>query len=164
MKHLVLLFYRFIGEESTAAGSRIELTNSPTWIIDPIDGTLNFVHGYPVVSISVALLVDKVTELGVVYNPLHNQLFSARRGRGTFLNDRPIRVSGKTGESTLHIYFIKQGGMPPFTLLQPSPWAQNMCENNKQSKVVGRQISFLIKIGSQNPNTAACTTRSRLAL
>lgn len=94
----VPLFYRFIGEESTAAGSRIELTNSPTWIIDPIDGTLNFVHGYPVVSISVALLVDKVTELGVVFNPLLNQLFYARRGRGAFLNDRPIRVSGKGSE------------------------------------------------------------------
>lgn len=113
---LFSLFDRFIGEESTAAGARIELTNSPTWIIDPIDGTLNFVHGYPVVSISVALLVDKVTELGVVYNPIHNQLFSARRGMGAFLNNRPIRVSNKASESTLpFIIFFKEGGNLPFT-------------------------------------------------
>uniref|UniRef100_A0A3Q0R6X7 Inositol-phosphate phosphatase n=1 Tax=Amphilophus citrinellus TaxID=61819 RepID=A0A3Q0R6X7_AMPCI len=51
--------HRFIGEESVAAGERVELTDHPTWIIDPIDGTVNFVHRFPFVAISIAFTVNK---------------------------------------------------------------------------------------------------------
>lgn len=96
--------YRFIGEESTAIGQKIELTNAPTWIIDPIDGTMNFVHGLPHTCISVALLINKTTEIGIVYNPVLEQLFAARKGQGAFLNGAPIHVSDKKG----NLFFISR--------------------------------------------------------
>lgn len=95
--YLYLKKYRFIGEESTAMGEKVELTNAPTWIIDPIDGTMNFVHGLPHTCISVALLINKTTEIGIVYNPVLEQLFTARKGQGAFLNGAPIHVSDKKG-------------------------------------------------------------------
>ncbi|XP_072763921.1 inositol monophosphatase 1 [Anoplolepis gracilipes] len=87
--------HKFIGEESTAMGQKVELTNAPTWIIDPIDGTMNFVHGLPHTCISVALLINKTAEIGIVYNPILDQLFTARKGQGAFLNGAPIHVSDK---------------------------------------------------------------------
>lgn len=92
-----IYFCRFIGEEATSLGTEIELTDAPTWIIDPIDGTMNFVHGLPHTCISIALLINKTTEIGVVYNPILEQFFSARKGQGAFLNGAPIRVSGEKG-------------------------------------------------------------------
>lgn len=79
-------------------GQKIELTNAPTWIIDPIDGTMNFVHGLPHTCISVALLINKTAEIGIIYNPILEQLFTARKGQGAFLNGAPIHVSDKKGK------------------------------------------------------------------
>ncbi|OAD52759.1 Inositol monophosphatase 1, partial [Eufriesea mexicana] len=87
--------HKFIGEETSALGTKVELTDAPTWIIDPIDGTMNFVHSLPHTCISIALLINKTTEIGIVYNPILEQLFTARRGQGAFLNGAPIQVSGE---------------------------------------------------------------------
>ncbi|XP_059200808.1 inositol monophosphatase 1-like [Centropristis striata] len=87
--------HRFIGEESVAAGERVELTDHPTWIIDPIDGTVNFVHRFPFVAISIAFAVNKQTEFGIVYSCVEDKLFSAQRGRGAFLNGAPLHASGQ---------------------------------------------------------------------
>ncbi|XP_001599426.1 inositol monophosphatase 1 [Nasonia vitripennis] len=88
--------HKFIGEETTAQGHKVELTDAPTWIIDPVDGTMNFVHSMPHTCISIALYVNKVAEIGIVYNPVIEQFFSARRGQGAFLNGALIHVSGET--------------------------------------------------------------------
>lgn len=85
--------HQFIGEEETSEGKKAELTDAPTWIIDPVDGTLNFVHSFPHSCTSIALLVNKVAEIGIVYNPVIGQKFTARRGKGAFLNGKPIHVS-----------------------------------------------------------------------
>lgn len=69
------------------------LTDSPTWIIDPIDGTTNFVHGLPCVGISIALAVKKEVVIGVIYNPITNEFYCAMKGKGAFLNDKPIHSS-----------------------------------------------------------------------
>jgi myo-inositol-1(or 4)-monophosphatase len=66
------------------------------WIIDPLDGTTNFIHGFPVYCVSIALQVRGRIEQAVVYDPTRNDLFTATRGRGAFLNDRRIRVSKRT--------------------------------------------------------------------
>jgi len=66
------------------------------WIIDPLDGTTNFIHGLPVYCVSIALAVRGKVEHAVVYDPTRNDLFTAVRGRGAFLNDRRIRVSKRT--------------------------------------------------------------------
>ena len=63
------------------------------WIIDPLDGTTNFIHGLPVYCVSIALAVKGKIEQAVVYDPTRNDLFTATRGRGAFLNDRRLRVS-----------------------------------------------------------------------
>ena len=66
------------------------------WIIDPLDGTTNFIHGFPVYCVSIALMVKGRVEQAVIYDPTRNDLFTSTRGRGAFLNDRRIRVSKRT--------------------------------------------------------------------
>lgn len=86
--------HRFIGEESVAAGIKCELTNDPTWIIDPVDGTMNFVHGFPAVAVSVALAVDKKVVVGIVYNPITDRMYTAEHSKGSFCNGHRLKVSG----------------------------------------------------------------------
>jgi myo-inositol-1(or 4)-monophosphatase len=66
------------------------------WIIDPLDGTTNFIHGFPFYCVSIALQVQGRLEQAVVYDPTRNDLFTASKGRGAFMNDRRIRVSKRT--------------------------------------------------------------------
>jgi len=68
------------------------------WIIDPLDGTTNFLHGFPQYCVSIALSVKGVVQHGVIFDPVRNDLFTASKGAGAFLNDRRIRVS-----KTLHL-------------------------------------------------------------
>ncbi|XP_037537889.1 inositol monophosphatase 1 [Nematolebias whitei] len=88
--------HRFIGEESVAAGESCVLTDEPTWIIDPIDGTTNFVHAFPLVAISIGFSINKQVEVGVVYSCLEDKMFTARRGKGAFCNGQPLQVSDQT--------------------------------------------------------------------
>jgi myo-inositol-1(or 4)-monophosphatase len=78
------------GESPASADSEYQ------WIIDPLDGTTNFIHGFPQYAISIALAKSGVVEQAVVYDPTRNELFTATKGRGAFLNDRRIRVSKRT--------------------------------------------------------------------
>ena len=64
-----------------------------TWIIDPLDGTTNFLHGFPMFAVSVGVMRGQVLEHGVVYDPLHDEMFTASRGEGAQLNGKRIRVS-----------------------------------------------------------------------
>lgn len=63
------------------------------WIIDPLDGTTNYAHGYPCFCVSIGLEREGRLELGVIYDPMREELFAAERGAGATLNERPIRVS-----------------------------------------------------------------------
>lgn len=65
------------------------------WIVDPLDGTTNFLHGIPLFAISIALERQGRLQAGLVYNPISDELFTTERGSGAFLNDRRIRVSGR---------------------------------------------------------------------
>lgn len=71
--------------------------NDYIWIIDPLDGTTNFLHGFPQYAVSIALQVKGKLELGVVYDPTRDELFTAERGGGAMLNNRRIRVGNKSG-------------------------------------------------------------------
>ncbi|MCS4510863.1 inositol monophosphatase family protein [Xylophilus ampelinus] len=66
------------------------------WIVDPLDGTTNFIHGFPVYCVSIALSVRGRIEQAVVYDPTRNDLFTATKGRGAYVNERRIRVSKRT--------------------------------------------------------------------
>nr|WP_041657836.1 inositol monophosphatase family protein [Marinithermus hydrothermalis] len=63
------------------------------WIVDPLDGTVNFAHGFPFFAVSIALEIDGAIQLGVVLDSTRDELFTAIRGRGAYLNSRPLRVS-----------------------------------------------------------------------
>jgi fructose-1,6-bisphosphatase/inositol monophosphatase family enzyme len=86
---------RFLAEEEVSAteGDSEVLSADPTWIIDPIDGTTNFVHKHPVFCVSIALAIGKQVVVAVVFNPVLGELFTATRGGGAFLNGVPIRVA-----------------------------------------------------------------------
>lgn len=89
--------HNFLGEESGAQRQNAGYE----WIIDPIDGTTNFIHGHPYFSISIALRFEEHIEQAVVYDPLREELFTATRGSGAFLNDRRIRVTNASLEGGL---------------------------------------------------------------
>jgi myo-inositol-1(or 4)-monophosphatase len=78
-------------------GGLSESSSEYRWIVDPLDGTTNFAHGYPIFCVSIALEQAGETVLGVVYDPMRDELFAAERGTGASLNNRSIRVS-KTDE------------------------------------------------------------------
>ncbi|KAA8525695.1 hypothetical protein F0562_007550 [Nyssa sinensis] len=88
--------HKSIGEETTAACGTTELTDEPTWIVDPLDGTTNFVHGFPFVCVSIGLTIGKIPKVGVVYNPIMDELFTGIHGKGAFLNGKPIKVSSQS--------------------------------------------------------------------
>ncbi len=83
--------HAILAEEGTAKGANADAEN--VWIIDPLDGTTNFLHGFPQYCVSIALSHRGLVTQGVVYDPVRNDLFTASRGRGAFLNDRRMRVS-----------------------------------------------------------------------
>src|ERR1700752_2367947 len=77
--------YGFLGEEG---GRREGADKSHCWIVDPLDGTTNFLHGIPQFAISIALEREGVIVAGVIYNPANEELFLSERGKGAFLNDQ----------------------------------------------------------------------------
>lgn len=83
--------HAFLGEESGESGKE---GAEFTWVIDPLDGTTNFIHGIPQFAVSIALLKDGLPLHAVVYHPIANELFTATKGKGAFLDSRRIRVSG----------------------------------------------------------------------
>ncbi|CAL9729754.1 inositol monophosphatase 2 [Monosporozyma unispora] len=83
--------FKFIGEEEYVPGET-KITNDPTFILDPIDGTTNFIHAFPFSCCSLGLAVNGHPVVGVVYNPHLNQLFHASKGNGAFVNNDKINV------------------------------------------------------------------------
>ena len=84
--------YGFIGEED---GVREGDDKTHTWIVDPLDGTTNFLHGIPQFAISIGLRREATVIAGVIYNPANDELYTAERGKGAFLNDQRLRVAGR---------------------------------------------------------------------
>jgi myo-inositol-1(or 4)-monophosphatase len=82
----------FLAEESGKTGAEADVL----WIIDPLDGTTNFIHGFPQYCVSIGVQQRGALSHAVVYDPARNELFTASKGRGAFLNDRRIRVSKAT--------------------------------------------------------------------
>ncbi len=81
--------YAILSEESGASAN----TSPYVWIADPLDGTTNFAHGLPIFSVTLALLVNSVIEVGATYDPIYDELYTALRGQGAYLNSERLRVS-----------------------------------------------------------------------
>lgn len=106
---------QFMGEERD--NSDIDF-NKPVWILDPIDGTTNFIHGYCHSTLSLALCADKKIVMGFVYQPYTEELFFAQEGKGAWLNEEPIHVSGvRELEKSL-------------VAIGTSPWKHKLAEQN----------------------------------
>jgi myo-inositol-1(or 4)-monophosphatase len=80
--------HAILGEESGEQGQ-----DDYQWVIDPIDGTRNFIHGFPYFAVSIGVLYKNKIEHGIIYDPVHQELFNATRGKGAYLNQRRIRVA-----------------------------------------------------------------------
>ena len=90
--------FDLIGEEtvSSSESKKVDLKNIPTWVIDPVDGTTNFVHGFPFVCICVGLCVNKKPVLGVVYSPILDEFYWGIEGKGSYMNDRKLPLIKNT--------------------------------------------------------------------
>src|SRR5499425_890625 len=84
--------YGFLGEEG---GKQDGTDKTHTWIVDPLDGTTNFLHGIPQFAISIALAREGTPIAGLIYNPITDEFFTAERGKGAFFNDHRIRVAAR---------------------------------------------------------------------
>jgi len=115
----------FFSEEQENA----PLTDAPTFVVDPIDGTLNFMRGRRCSAVSIALLEKKTPLLGVIYNPYADELFSARKGGGAFLNGESIRASAYAMDNAM-------------VLFGTSPYDADLCR-----RTVNAAARFLARAG-----------------
>jgi myo-inositol-1(or 4)-monophosphatase len=120
--------YGILGEE----GSRSTTPYSCRWIIDPLDGTTNYSYGYPLFGVSIALEKQGEITLGVVYNPLIDELFTAEKGGGAYLNGTPIHVTDtiELGKSLLASGF-------PYDV-----WSSSRNNCNEWEKLIKKTISI----------------------
>ncbi|XP_077267848.1 inositol monophosphatase 2-like isoform X2 [Temnothorax americanus] len=112
--------HKIIAEETIGTGEMPGLTDAPTWFIDPIDGTHNFIHLFPHFCISVGLTVRKELALGIIYNPSNSELYTAIKGKGAFLNGKPIHTSKVTE--------LKKA----LVMLEPFVWKLELKDNSIQ--------------------------------
>jgi len=99
--------HNYLGEET----GKEENNSDYTWIVDPIDGTINYARGIKLYGISIALAKEKEIILGVVYNPITNEMFFAERGSGSYLNDKRINVSSVDDMGNALIYITAYNKM-----------------------------------------------------
>ncbi|MSR31294.1 MAG: inositol monophosphatase [Gemmataceae bacterium] len=94
-EHLMALFpdHGFLGEEDGKGEQEPSPGSPPIWIVDPIDGTTNYVHDLPLYGVSIGLWHEGKMKVGVVFDPPRNEMFHAAMGHGAFLNDSPIHTS-----------------------------------------------------------------------
>jgi myo-inositol-1(or 4)-monophosphatase len=101
----------------TEEGSATGVNSAFRWVIDPLDGTMNFAHGFPVYSVSIGLQHEGESILGAVYDPERDELFTAAKGAGAFCNGKPIQVSK---ERNLHRALLTTGFSYEITTLKPN--------------------------------------------
>lgn len=127
--------HKFIGEESAATtGKSYVLTDEPTWIIDPIDGTTNFVHRVPFIGICVGLAIKKQLRVGIVYNPITEELYTALAGKGAYKNGFPIHVSSaRELRQALVCQTLGQHNIPE----KGQKWLDTSVENQRKALLAG---------------------------
>jgi myo-inositol-1(or 4)-monophosphatase len=139
-----------LGEEGGGAERR---PGAALWVIDPIDGTANFLRGMPYWSVALAYVIDDRVEIGVTYDPVHDELFWARRGGGAHRDHAPIRVSGATDPQRAVVgstYTFKmrieayvalvEGAGCCCLRTQPSASATQAGSRHARGEIVGRQL------------------------
>jgi len=122
----------WLSEETADDPAR--LTKRSVWVVDPIDGTKEFIDGIPYFTILICYLVDNMPMVGLVFNPARDQMFTAIRGQGAYLNDDKIHVSGRStwkyarvGTSRAHTKKSEMDGHPHLHLLGIGSCGYKMC-------------------------------------
>lgn len=130
--------HAILAEESGDA-VLLDGVNTWKWIIDPLDGTTNFAHGYPCFCVTIALEHDGEIVIGVTFDPTRNELFAAERGKGATLNNKPIRVSDteKLSESLIVTGF-------PYNFKEKENFARHLTDFLLHSRGVRRDGSAAI--------------------
>jgi myo-inositol-1(or 4)-monophosphatase len=133
--------YSFLGEEG---GVRKGSDGSHTWIVDPLDGTTNFLHGIPHFSISIGLEREGTMIAGLIYNPANEELYIAERGKGAFLNDTRLRVAGRR---QLHDCVIGCG--------LPHIGRGDFAQNQREMAALQPKVAGLRRMGTASLDLAA---------
>ncbi|KAK7040184.1 hypothetical protein VNI00_009990 [Paramarasmius palmivorus] len=157
--------FKFIGEESYAAGSRSPLTDEPTYCVDPIDGTTNFVHGFPWVCISLGLIYKRRPVLGVIYNPFLDLLFkyTGIKGQGSYLSKNgappaklPLAKAPKPleslGQALIAVEWGNDRSLAPATKRSES--FHRLAGDPSSGVVGGRMVHSIRSLGSSALNFA----------
>ncbi len=126
--------YGFLGEEG---GMHAGPDKTHCWIVDPLDGTLNFLHGIPHFAVSIALQREATIVAGLVYNPANDDLFTAERGKGTFLNDQRLRVAAR-----------KRLADAVVACALPHPSREDSARTRREERVVQDKVAGLRRFGA----------------
>ncbi|KAK3319300.1 hypothetical protein B0H66DRAFT_265843 [Apodospora peruviana] len=161
--------YAFVGEETNIPGVT-KITSAPTFIIDPIDGTTNFVHGFPNACISLGFVVDRIPSVGVVYNPFQDLLFTGIRGSGSYMQrnaslpdsseykGKKIRLSpkGKLGNLSTALVATEWGSERKGDNFEIRARVfRQLCATNEDGEG-GSMVHSLRSLGSAALNLCAC--------
>jgi len=138
----------FLAEEQTETERNADFR----WVIDPLDGTTNYAHGYPCFAVSIGLEHQGETRLGVIFQPATGEMFTATRGGGAFLNGRPIRVS--TQVTSLDKAFLVTGF--PYELREPGVLKRNL---KRFEKFLA--LSFAVRRDGSAAYDLACVAAGR---
>ena len=147
---------RLLAEESSAR--KTVSVDGRCWVIDPLDGTVNFASGVPVFSISLALLVDGAPLLGVVYDPVHGELFSARRGLGASLNGRSLAPPPAGGPP---LALGGSSGLLAWCVRRRPPALRELLERFGKLRILGSQALHLCYVAAGRL-AAALSVEARL--
>ncbi len=135
----------FLGEEGAAGISESQIQGNESspyqWVVDPLDGTTNYAHGFPQYAVSIALTYEREPVVGVVYDPEVNELFCAIKGQGAWLNDRPIAPSQRTEISQA----LVAAGLSP-NLTRESPEIRNLVSMLLTSRSIRRLGSAALNL------------------
>ncbi|KAJ2417535.1 hypothetical protein GGI10_000120 [Coemansia sp. RSA 2530] len=102
--------HKFVGKETTAEAGEVPITNDPAWIVDPVDGTNNFVHHHHFASISIGLAINKEPVVGVIYLPILDELYMGVRGQGEHGSSRDETVGSRMRSLTRLLLNKAHGG------------------------------------------------------
>ena len=130
--------HAFLGEEQAYQQPDDE---QPCWVVDPLDGTTNYVHGYPQFAVSVAIVQHSRPHVGVIYDPLRDECFRAVRERGAWLNGQPLKVTTTTELSAALV-----GASLPYGVTRNSPDLVSFCEVAEQCRGVRRSGSAALNL------------------
>ncbi|PQE29349.1 inositol monophosphatase protein [Rutstroemia sp. NJR-2017a WRK4] len=158
VKHEILTRYpdhTFIGEETYSSGTSKQylVTSSPTWIVDPLDGTVNYTHLFPMFCISIAFCLDGVPVVGVIYAPILDVTYSALKGHGAWENDDVLmQGSASGGKKKRKLPYVKGrplGKDAPKGCTFSCEWGKDRRDPARGEGNLGRKVESFVNLAAE---------------